>query len=83
MDGLAPFRALPTLGATLLILNGAMSFAINVARVCLIHSADSLVSTLSGILKVGRTLTDHLYLSAPVHPEYIPPQFTHPAPACG
>jgi hypothetical protein len=54
MEGLAPFQALPKVGASILIINGVWSFAINVAGVYLIHSAGSLVLTLSGILKVGR-----------------------------
>jgi hypothetical protein len=55
MEGMAPFRELSTLGAPVLLFNGACSFAINVSSVCVIHSAGSLVLTLSGIVKVGPT----------------------------
>ena len=52
-DGLTPFTQLGKVGAPLLILNGLVAFALNVAGVFLIDSAGSLVLTLSGVSKVS------------------------------
>jgi len=54
MEGSAAFDDLPNVGIPILALSGGLAFALNVAGVYLIHSAGSLVLTLSGVLKVGR-----------------------------
>lgn len=51
MEGLAPFREIDKVGIPLLLLNGLVAFALNVAGVFLIDSAGSLVLTLSGVFK--------------------------------
>jgi hypothetical protein len=52
MEGTAAFDDLPNVGIPILALSGGLAFALNVAGVYLIHSAGSLVLTLSGVLKV-------------------------------
>lgn len=52
LEGSGPFRALPSLGWPILLANGLLSFALNVASVLLIRSSGSVVSSLSGVLKV-------------------------------
>ena len=51
MEGSAAYDDLPNVGVPILALSGGLAFALNVAGVYLIHSAGSLVLTLSGVLK--------------------------------
>lgn len=53
MEGSAAYDDLPNVGVPILALSGGLAFALNVAGVYLIHSAGSLVLTLSGVLKVS------------------------------
>ncbi|GFZ52447.1 hypothetical protein JCM24511_10220 [Saitozyma sp. JCM 24511] len=52
LEGARPFEALPNLGWHILLLNGLVAFALNVSSVLLIRSSGSVVSSLSGVLKV-------------------------------
>ena len=64
MEGTAAFDDLPNVGIPILALSGGLAFALNVAGVYLIHSAGSLVLTLSGVLKVrrlGKIVSSALY----------------------
>lgn len=54
MEGSAAYDDLPNVGVPILALSGGLAFALNVAGVYLIHSAGSLVLTLSGVLKVSQ-----------------------------
>jgi hypothetical protein len=54
MEGLAPFQALPSLGAPVLLLSGISAFALNIAGAFLIEVTGSLELTLTGVLKVNR-----------------------------
>lgn len=50
-EGMAPFRALASGSIHILLLNGTLAFALNIAGVFLVHSAGSLVLTVSGVFK--------------------------------
>ena len=59
MEGSAAYDDLPNVGIPILALSGGLAFALNVAGVYLIHSAGSLVLTLSGVLKVSHRTCPH------------------------
>lgn len=50
-EGLAPFRALASLGPLVLISNASVAFGLNIASVFLIGAASSLTLTLAGVVK--------------------------------
>lgn len=58
-EGLTPFHNIQNIGIHILLLNGLHAFALNVAGIFLIDSAGSLVSTLSGIVKVCQTASTY------------------------
>lgn len=52
-EGLAPFRAMASVGPAILISNAAVAFCLNVAAVYLVGATSGLVLTLAGVLKAS------------------------------
>ncbi|GFZ50579.1 hypothetical protein JCM24511_08336 [Saitozyma sp. JCM 24511] len=72
LEGSGPFRALPSLGWPILLANGLLSFALNVASVLLIRSSGSVVSSLSGVLKdIILIFLSVTFLGSAVSPQQI------------
>jgi hypothetical protein len=53
IEGPKAYADLHNVGIPIMMSSGGLAFALNVAGVYLIHSAGSLVLTLSGVLKVS------------------------------